>query len=519
MVQAFLSRTPVFMTLLGLLVLVTLGLVVLAPAVALLPMVLACVLWWLCRLPLRTLVLGLFCACVTVDLVNEVPYEGHWKSPLYYPGRLLYINLSNVIGVPGLGFPMLDIFVLGMLGLMAYRRALGQKIDPFVTSIPRAQVIALMVLPATIVWMQVWGIFINGGNARAAQWQWHQMMVLPLIVMLFNAAIRGPADFRILGRMIVTGCCIKALFGTYFILAMARPKGLYHEYATAHSDSVIFVTGLAIVIFSYMEEPIRKNFWRMVWVSLIILMGMHYNDRRLAYVSFILILAFGYAISPWSWVKRYATRAGLVLLPVFPFYIAAGWQNPTGIFSIVGIFKSLIEGETDKVEQGLMDYRDMENINVVATWEQNPLLGTGWGHPFLEVMKLPDISHAFPDYLYHPHNSVLGMLAFGGIVGFSGLWTWLVVSAFLAVRAYHRAHPPEYRAGGLVCFSVFIAYINQCYGDMGSISWLSTLLAAMALTCAGKLAVVTRAWPVTDSPRANVSTLENSTGSPVGHPT
>jgi hypothetical protein len=518
MVEAFLSRTPVFLTLLALLVLVTLGLVILAPAVAALPMLLACFLWWVCRLPLRTLVLALFAMAVTVDLVNEVPYEGHWKSPLYWPGRLLFINLTNVVGVPGLGFPLLDVAILGLLALMAYRRATGIKIDGPVTPLPRAQVIAVMVLPATIVWLQVWGIFLNGGNSRAAQWQWHQMMVLPLMVMLFNAAIRGPEDFRVLGRIIVVGCCTKALLGTYFILAMARPRGLYHEYATTHSDTVLFVTGLAVVIFAYIEQPIRKHFWRMAGVSSIILMGMHYNDRRLAYVSFVLIMIFGYCLSPWSWLKVYATRVGLLLMPIFPFYLAAGWQNPTGIFSIVGTFKSLIEGESDKLEQGLMDYRDMENLNVVATWELNPVLGTGWGHPFIEVMKLPDISHAFPDYLYHPHNSVLGMLAFGGIVGFSGLWTWIIVTVFLAARAYHRAHPPEHRAGGLVSLGVMIAYVNQCFGDMGTISWLATLLAAMALTCAGKLATVTKAWPTTSPSRANVSTPENSEGSPVGSP-
>jgi O-antigen ligase len=158
----------------------------------------------------------------------------------------------------------------------------------------------------------------------------------------------------------------------------------------------------------------------------------------------------------------------------------------------------------------------MENFNVVATWEKRPILGIGWGHPFDEVMKLPDISHAFPDYLYHPHNSVLGMLAYGGVVGFSGLWTWVSISVFLAVRAYHRAHEPHARAGGLVALSVIVAYINQCFGDMGTISWLGTILVAMAATCSGKLATVTNAWPAPRLARNEVSEPEKS-ASPVGN--
>ena len=207
-------------------------------------------------------------------------------------------------------------------------------------------------------------------------------------------------------------------------------------------------------------------------------------------------------------------RGNLWLAPLFPFYLAVGWSNPTGIFGIVGVFKSLVEGEN--LQKGQMDYRDIENLDVVYTWEQNPLMGTGWGHPFLEKIKLPDISHAFADYLYHPHNSVLGMLAYGGIIGFSGLWAWVSVTMFLAVRAYHRAHEPEARAGGLVAMSVIVAYTNQCFGDMGTISWLGTVLAAMAATCAGKLATVTNAWPTPHRLRNEVSAPEKS-ASPAGN--
>ncbi|HEX8433577.1 exopolysaccharide repeat unit polymerase [Archangium sp.] len=501
--EAFLSRTPVFMALLVLLGLATLGLLVVAPAIAPVPVVGAAFLWWVCRQPLRTLTLALFALAVTVDLVPEVPYEGHWQSPLYFPGKLLFT-------MPGMSLPLLDIAMLGLLGLMAYRRATGIKLDPLPTPLAKPLVVTLLVLVATIVWLQVWGININGGVSRVARAQFHQMLVLPVMVMLFNAALRGPEDFRTIGRIILGGCFTKALLGAWFIVAIARPRGLYHEYATTHSDSVLYVTGLGVAIYSYFEEPKRKNFWRMVGVCAVILMGMHYNDRRLAYVSFTLGLICAYVVSPWSWVKRYLSRAGMLLLPFFPLYLTVGWQNPTGIFGIVGIFKSLVEGEN--LAKGQLDYRDIENINVVHTWERSPLFGTGWGHPFIELIELPDISHAFADYLYFPHNSVLGMLSAGGVVGFSGLWMWIPVGIFLAARAYHRAHEPEYRAGGLVALSVFVAYINQCFGDMGNISWLATLLVAMALTCASKLAIYTRAWPTAQPLRDEVSNPGNSGG-------
>ncbi|WP_395813036.1 exopolysaccharide repeat unit polymerase [Archangium minus] len=507
MIQAFLSRTPVFMSLLALVVLATVGLIIFAPALAILPVGGAVFLWWVCRQPLRTLTLAVFAAAVTVDLVPEVPYEGEWKSPLYFPGKLLFT-------VPGMSLPLIDLAVVGLIGLMVYRRAMGIKIDPPPLPIPRPLVLALLVLPATILWLQVWGIVINGGVARVAKVQWHQMLAIPLMVMLFNAALRGPKDFHTLGRIIVTACCTKAFLGAWFIVMIARPRGLYHEYATTHADSMLYVTGLACVIWSWMEEPTRKHFWRMVVVCAIIFMGMHYNDRRIAYASFQLVLIFGYFVSPWSGMKRKLTRIALLLSPIIPFYIAVGWKNPSGIFGPVGTIKSMLVGEN--LAKGQMDYRDIENFDVVHTWNRNPILGTGWGHTFDEILKLPDISHAFADYLYHPHNSVLGMFAFGGVVGFSGLWLWIPVGVFLAVRAYHRAHEPMQRAGGLVALSVFVVYTQQCFGDMASISWMGSVLSAMAVTCASKLAVVTNAWPSALEARKEFSVPENSS-SPAGN--
>ncbi|MBM7112365.1 exopolysaccharide repeat unit polymerase [Archangium primigenium] len=512
--EAFLSRTPVFMALLGLLVVVTLGLVILFPAVAPMPMVLAAFLYWVCQQPVRKLTLALFAAAVTVDLVPEVPYEGRWQSPLYFPGKLLFLNLSNVLGVPGLGFPLLDIGILGFLALYIYRRVNGIKTDPLTPSLPTPLVIGLLVLPATIAWLQVFGIFINGGNSRVAQWQWHQMAVLPLMVALFNVALKGPEDLRALGRIIVVGCCTKACLGAWFIVMIARPRGYYFEYATTHSDSILYVTGLACVIYSWLEDPTPQHFKRMLWVCAIIFMGMHYNDRRMAYVSFMFSVMAAFMLSAWSPLKRRLMQVVLILMPFFPFYLAVGWQNPTGVFGPVGIVKSVIEGEN--LAKGQMDYRDIENLDVIHTWEANPVMGRGWGHEFDEVIPLPDISHAFADYRYHPHNSVLGMLAFGGVVGFSGLWTWLSISIFLAVRAYRHAREPTWRACCLVAMAVFIAYANQCFGDMGTISWLGTILIAMAATCAGKMATLTGAWP---SAEARRFVPENGkTGTPVGNP-
>jgi hypothetical protein len=490
--EAFLSRTPIFFTLLGGVVLATLGLVVLFPPVALLPVVAATLVWVLAKVPIRYPVLTVLTLLLVLDCAIEVPYSGHWNPPTLALGRLFFINLNTLTGVPGLGFTLIDLSVIGFTALYVYRRAAGLKTDEQMTPLPRPLVMSLLLILAAIAWMYVWGVVLRGGDGRPAKWQLQKLLLLPLFVLLFNASIRGPEDTRLLGRIVVAAAVFKSFMGAFFIVFIARPRGLYTEYATTHSDTMIYVTGMIIVIAAWWEEPTWKNFRRMAIVGLIIFLGMHYNDRRLAYASLNQCLIAIFLISPWSIVKRYTARAGLLLAPVFLVYVLVGWTNPTGFFSPVNTFKSMIVGEHN--DTGVMDYRDVENLNLISTWQKNPLLGTGYGHGFEEVMQLADISHLFEDYLYHPHNSVLGHLAFGGVVGFTGVWLFIAVTIFFAVRAYHRAHPPEWRAAGLVVVAIIVAYTNQCFGDMGITSWYGTILMALGVTVAGKLAIRTGAW-------------------------
>lgn len=495
--ESFLSRTPVFLMLLGGLVLSTLGLVVLFPAVAMLPMAVAILLWVLAKVPIRYPVLILLTILLTVDCAVEVPYSGLWQSPVSFLGRLFFIPLNNLTHIPGLGFTLIDLSVFGLIFLYIYRRAVGIKLDQPMTPLPKPLINALLLILATIAWMYIWGL-ANGGDGRPAKWQLQKLMLMPMFVLLFSVAIKGPEDFRLLGRIIIGACFTKAFLGAFFIVFIVRPQGLYSEYATTHSDTVLYVTGLAVALSSWTEEPTWKNFRRMALVSGVILMGMNYNDRRIAYASFDQALIAMFLLSPWTRVKVYATRAGLALMPLILAYIVIGWSNPTGFFSPVNTIKSMIVGEHN--DSGEMDYRDVENFNLISTWKRNPMLGTGYGHGFDEVMKLEDISHLFEDYRYHPHNSVLGLLAFGGVVGFSGVWMFVAVTMFFAARSYHRAHLPHWRAGALVGIAIVIAYTNQCFGDMGITSWYGMILMALAVTITGKLAILTGAWQPVRSP-------------------
>jgi O-antigen ligase len=219
--------------------------------------------------------------------------------------------------------------------------------------------------------------------------------------------------------------------------------------------------------------------------------GMIANNRRVVWLELAAGLVAAYAISPPMRAKRAVKRTALRALPIALLYCAAGWGSGSGIFAPVRILRSVVDSNSD----GSTEWRDWENYNLVYTLRQNPLLGTGYGHPYEEAVKLPDISNVYALERYVPHNSILGLWAYGGLVGFAALWSMLVVGVYFAARAARHATSPIDRAAAVAAVAAILIYGVHCYGDMGLGTWTSVCTAGPALAFAGHLAVSTGAWP------------------------
>ena len=87
--------------------------------------------------------------------------------------------------------------------------------------------------------------------------------------------------------------------------------------------------------------------------------------------------------------------------------------------------------------------RNVENLGLIATSNASGMLmGTGWGHPYVEVSSKYSIAQYFPLWQYVPHNSILGLLAYTGVLGFCGYWMVFPTSMFLAARMARPSRSP-----------------------------------------------------------------------------
>jgi hypothetical protein len=472
------------------------------------PIVLLLIFYAMVRSPLRDSLLVLMFCGLALENPNEIPASGAWESPFFQLGALMLIRLNKAAGVDGLAFSGMDVMILA-LGLIHWsRRSSGSPLDrvgnvPTPISMVRLAQLSL----ATIVFCWLRGI-VGGADQAAAIWQIDRVIYLPVLFLLFQAGLRGPKDQFAVGKVVLAAATVRAFQAGYVQHFADRPLDpetgqlprLAH--ATTHHDSMLFAGAVVILAVLLIQRAPFARKWTLILLPVLV-WGMLANGRRLVWVQIIVVLTIVYFVTAMNPVKRKLQKAALLLSPFVLLYIRLGWNRSTGIFKPVSIIRSAVDSDTNLSTA----WRDIENFNLLWTIRQNPIFGTGYGHGFIEMIPLPAVDHLLERWV--PHNSVLGMWAYCGFIGYTGLTLLWVVSVFFAIRGYHAATQPIDRAAGLASLAAVPIYFVQCYGDMGLGSWTGLYLIAPAMAVAGKLAVATGAWTDRASARATAPPQPN----------
>jgi hypothetical protein len=476
----------------GLLSLATLAAIVVgngSPALALTPCLLALLVWAIWVLPLRIPMLTLLALAWTVEIAGDVFAENLVQTPLRLVGTLLFAKLNLTIPVDSLIFSGFDILVLLFAGVIVYRHMTHSRVDRVgwvEAPRPIRQAAALGLL--ALVWMTLFGLW-RGGSFRFALWQVTRHLYLPFAFLLMGEALRGAVDATTVGRVVLGAGVFRS--AEALVLRQMFPSTEIMPHATTHTDSVLFATCVAILLAMIIERPTKRSFKISALLLPIFVGGIIANNRRLVWAEIAMVAAFFFLITPLGRVKRFFVRAAVVSLVPLLLYVAAGWNAQGGVFGPVRTVRSIFDPTVDRSTL----WRDWENYDLVFTFRQNPLFGSGFGHPFIEAIRLPDVTKAYELEPYIPHNSVLGLWAFGGLFGFALLWVIYPVGMFFTVRAYRWSRTPAERITALGAAAVQICYVMQGYGDLGFGTWGPVLSVAAAYALVGKICVANGAWP------------------------
>lgn len=428
---------------------------------------------------LRILCLLLF-AALTAERVNSVVLYGgtSWRSPFQYLGWLL--ESLPVINQPPLHILLAALAPLAIVqGLSLRRRTWPMDL-------------AVLGSLAAIAASFLWGM-ARGGSAYNAYFQLKSPVVGLLFAVMLLSTVRRSRELRLLWSTVLAAALVRATLALYFHIVHVRGRGLDVPYATSHGDSLLWATGAAWLIALALARRTRRASIASLAGVLYLLPAMYVNDRRLAWIELGVVLVFAYLLLPRRGLRRRVNRRLLLASPLIAAYVLVGWGSSAPIFAPLEALRTTSPTATNASKLA----RNEEDANLVYTFRRSPLLGTGWGHEYealssvySAVFKKTD----FTQYGYLPHNSLLALFAFTGVLGFAGMWTFVPVGAFFAARGYRRARRATDRAATMAAVCVLPVFGLQAFGDLGINELSAWLVAGVAVTSGGRVAAWTRAW-------------------------
>lgn len=460
---------------------------------ALAPFFVSGILFAIWRAPLRYSILTLMFFAFTLENPNELPANGYWQSPLFPIGTIMFVHIKNMTSVSFLFLSGME-YLLIFLGLVALvRRSTGSKIDQ-AGRVPTPQPLLRLALVSLTSTLLVWlhGL-ATGGDFSKSLWQVEKVIYLPIVFLVCSVGLRGSKDHVALGKVLLTAAAYRACFAFYVKQTVVVPVDpntgeAILAYATSHHDSMLFASACVLLLLLIVERA-GKRFVRLAALLLpLLVVGMISNNRRMVWVQIGLVFFTLYLATPPNPIKRKVKKILLYLSPLIAAYFVVGWNSKAGIFKGAQMARSVVEPSTDASSL----WREIENYDILFTFRSAPILGHGYGHPFWEIIPLPAVGYDLEQYC--PHNSILGLWAFCGYFGFTGLVLLWAAGAYFAMRAYHASRVPLDRTAAVLCLGAVIIYMVQCYGDMGLGSWTGVFILGPSIAVAGKLAGATGAW-------------------------
>jgi hypothetical protein len=364
-------------------------------------------------------------------------------------------------------------------------------------SAPPMKKALLLILATTATWF-AYGM-LRGGDVRFASWQTYLVLSTVLVAFTVGAVFRTPADYEALAKWLIAAASYHALMCwiSFFTWAV-KPVGGMGLFLTCHDDTILWVVSILILIVSSLNQRSPVAILRNVALILFFMAAIQFNSRRLAWVSLTLGLGVLYLLFPAGPAKTKINRIAKLSAPVALLYVVIGWGRQNPLFLPLRAFSSV----TTKEDASTLA-RNVENLGLIATGNGSSFfMGTGWGVPYTPVSLKYDIS-SFELWQYIPHNSVLGLLAFTGALGFAGVWLAIPTAAFLLARVARFGNDTRARTVGIIGAAELLVCGNQLYGDMGIFSAITMYTMAASFAMALRLPVAAGVWgaPKARAPR------------------
>lgn len=408
---------------------------------------------------------------------------GYWSTFLWPANVAWYGTIKEFSGVPGASLPVFFFVTVGLL----YRAVTGKKTGAAPPKFARS---ALLTFLVTVLALAAMGM-AQGGQIEWTFRQTIHLLQLPLVALVFLYALRVPEDLAAVGATFVITAVVRGALVFFVYFGICVPNGITSlpgkpEWCTTHSDTVLFVTAIVILIAHAFEQKRKKVTWRALGIGAFLLVAIALNNRRLAFVSLAVAPIVLYLALRPSKTKRRVTAMLAIAAPLLAGYVIVGSEmGSSPVWKPAKLVASVTE-QKDSSSQS----RDVENENLIYTLSQSPVVPRGFGHEYEYSPNNPpvDLSEVFKNFRLIAHNGVLWMWSIAGVVGFTLLWMIYPLGGTMALRAYKAASSPLERSAALAAVGAIVVCVIQIWGDQGFSSYMTIVTFSVSFAVAARLA-------------------------------
>ena len=402
-------------------------------------------------------IFGLYLVVISAVVIEQEPLVGtpigtDHLDVFYWPARLQ--------GLPErpIGFYILAVLLIIVLSRLLLRRRLlvgGRLFYPYIIFLG---CVALGVLHG----------LASGGTFRIIVLElrpWWYMFVCYLLAYNIVSEVK---HVRIIFWILVLGTAIKGVQGVYIVQTYFGGVYSGHNEIMAHEQSFFFILVLLILVMMMLLH-FQLGLFIAIMVSLpCLVLALYGNNRRADYVA--LLIGIGVA---WTMViiLKPESRRRLVPVLVICLILGAGYvvafQKSSGALgeparAVVSVFNPNSSDQRDAASNA---YRIIENYDLKYTESQSPLLGYGFGKPFLQPVVLPNVVDLDPYYLYIPHNNVLWVWMRLGPLGFGALWYLIGSAIVMGCLIARRLKNQQLQFFAIFAIATIVMEVILAYGD------------------------------------------------------
>ncbi len=294
----------------------------------------------------------------------------------------------------------------------------------------------------------------------------------------------------------VLGTAIKGVQGVFIVYTYYSGQIEGHNEIMAHEQSFFFVLVLLLLVMMLLHHFQRALFIAILFSLPCLLLALVANNRRADYVALLLGILIAWTMV--ILVKPASRRALITVLAIcllFGGVYVLAFQKSTGALgqparAVISVFNPSASDERDAASNA---YRVVENYDLKWTEQTSPILGFGFGKPFLQPVALPNVLELDPYYLYIPHNNVLWVWMRLGPLGFSALW-YLFGSAIVAgCMIVRRLRDPQLQFFAIFTLATVVMEVILAYGDYQFFFYRNMIYVGVALGVLMKLPAIERA--------------------------